>query len=114
MNCANQIVHIIQAGDTLFSLANRYRTTVDKILRLNPGTEIYNLQIGASLLICPGFEEPELPVPPTPVPPVTPVPPIGTLPSLEVLRELLMQILQWIRERFGDSAVSRIMDDLLI
>ena len=45
------LLHRIQKGDTLFALAERYRTTVEAITLANPGTEPENLQIGASLVI---------------------------------------------------------------
>lgn len=119
--CANQILHTVRAGDTLFSLANRFNTTVGRILALNPGTDIYNLQIGATLVICPGI----MPVPPIgTIPPVTPVPPIGTVPPAppvmpippigpslpsEAVRELIMCILRWVRDILGESEARRLM-----
>jgi len=108
-HCTNPIVHTIVAGDTLWSLAQRNNTTVESILEMNPGTEIYNLQIGAGLLICPGVTQ----VPPVemptfpPMPPVTP--PIACLPPVDVLRELVMQNIRWIRDNFGDAHADRII-----
>ena len=115
--CANQIVHTIQPGDTLYSLAIRYQTTVSRLLMLNPGTDVYNLQIGTGLIVCPGTNvtgpvvPPIGPVPPT-EPPVPVLPPIATLPPLDVLRQLLLVIVQWIRENFGETQAQR-MSDLL-
>lgn len=53
------IEYTIVAGDTLFQLARRYNTTVDMILRYNPGIDPNRLQIGQ--VICIPQE-----VPPTP------------------------------------------------
>ena len=38
--------HTIAAGETLWALSQRYRCTVDDLLRLNPGIQPTNLQIG--------------------------------------------------------------------
>jgi|GEM_PF-2363093 len=92
-NCDNIIIHIVQPRDTVYLLAKSYNTSVDSILNLNPGIEIYNLQIGARLRICPGqiveTEPPVMPVPPIgTLPPVTPVPPTGPvmpIPPIETL-----------------------------
>ena len=43
--------YTIMAGDTLFSLANRYNTTVQAILALNPGLDPNNLRIGQVICI---------------------------------------------------------------
>ena len=142
MQCANQIIHTIRAGDTLYSLANRYLTSVEQIRRLNPGVETYNLQIGTGLVICPGITgatpvppigtvppappvvspqppigtiPPVRPIPPiAPLPPVLPpeisLPPIGSLPTPEVLRELLLLILRWIEQHFGNGNARRIIE----
>jgi len=45
-------IYYIQRGDTLFRLAQRYRTTVDAILEINPGLNPNNLQIGQRIKIC--------------------------------------------------------------
>jgi len=112
MQCNNPIVHTIRAGDTVYLLARRYNTTVESVLSLNPGIEIYNLQIGSGLLICPGVT----PVPPIgeipPVTPMPPMPPIAILPPVEVLRALFSTILRWIREHFGEDHARRIMEQL--
>ncbi len=43
--------YIIQQGDTLYKLAQRYGTTVEAIMALNPGIDPYNLQIGQVIRI---------------------------------------------------------------
>jgi len=43
--------YIIQAGDTLFSLARRFGTTVEAILRVNPGIHPEHLHIGQVICI---------------------------------------------------------------
>ncbi|MGN1097816.1 MAG: LysM peptidoglycan-binding domain-containing protein [Clostridia bacterium] len=53
-NCNNcppgQIPHTVRSGDTLWALATEHGTTVDEILKLNPGIQPENLQIGS--VIC--------------------------------------------------------------
>ena len=41
----------IQQGDTLWKLAQKYHTTVDTLLRLNPGVDPQNLQIGQKIRV---------------------------------------------------------------
>ena len=55
-------IYAIQAGDTLFALANRFGTTVEAILAANPGIDPNRLTIGQRICIpvtappaCPGF-----------------------------------------------------------
>ena len=59
------IYHMIQQGDTLYSLSRRYRVSVDAIIRANPGVNIYNLHINDELCI-PGMMNnrpmPEMPM----------------------------------------------------
>lgn len=133
--CPNQILHTIRAGDTVYNLAVRHRTTVERILELNPGIDVYNLRIGSTLVICPGATPvppigtvpPVTPVPPigtippvTPVPPigivppppVTPVPPIGTLPTVDAIMQLILHILRWIRQHFGEDDMRRMMEEM--
>jgi len=64
---AGSFPYTIQAGDTLYFLAIRYNTTVDAIMKLNPGIDPENLQIGQIICI------PEKGVSPTP-PPMPPCP----------------------------------------
>jgi uncharacterized protein YkwD len=48
---ADSVQHQIENGDTLFSLANQYGSTVDEILTNNPGLEPTSLQIGQTIII---------------------------------------------------------------
>jgi peptidoglycan endopeptidase LytF len=59
--CPGGTLYTIRAGDTLFALAQRYNTTVDAILRANPGIDPNNLRVGQIICIpgtgpvpCPG------------------------------------------------------------
>lgn len=44
-------VYRIEAGDTLYALARRFRTTVDLILQFNPGIDPENLRVGQAICI---------------------------------------------------------------
>ncbi|HYH03828.1 MAG TPA: LysM peptidoglycan-binding domain-containing protein, partial [Bacillota bacterium] len=62
VRCPGGFFYTIVAGDTLFSIAARFRTTVDAILRANPGLDPNRLVIGQQICIpvpappqCPGF-----------------------------------------------------------
>ncbi|MCL6589624.1 MAG: LysM peptidoglycan-binding domain-containing protein [Firmicutes bacterium] len=57
--CPGGSVYTIQPGDSLFSLARRFNTTVQAIIAANPGINPTNLQLGQSICI---------PVAPTPGP----------------------------------------------
>ena len=46
-----QTTYIIKPGDTLFSLANQFGTTVSRILFANPNISSQNLSIGQRILI---------------------------------------------------------------
>lgn len=51
--------YLIQAGDTLFRVAQRFETTVPAIIAINPGIDPNNLRIGQTVCIpealtCPG------------------------------------------------------------
>lgn len=54
MLCPQKLTYVISQGDNLYQLARYYQTTVPHILSLNPNIDPYNLQIGSSLIICPG------------------------------------------------------------
>lgn len=56
-----KITHEIVRGDTLYRLAQKYRTTVPLILLANPGVDPYNLQVGTRLTICKGNIFPQRP-----------------------------------------------------
>jgi len=82
-DCTDKINHIIKQGDTFYLLARHYHTTADRLMALNPSKDPYNLQIGDTLIICPGPTYPTTPIPPIgtiPPCPVHPVPPIGVVP----------------------------------
>ncbi len=52
---ANQPVYIIQSGDTLWSIANRFNITVDDLTTANPDVDPNLLAVGQKLVI-PGLE----------------------------------------------------------
>lgn len=54
MYCPQQLSYVIRQGDNIYHLARYYQTTVQMILSQNPNIDPYNLQIGASIIICPG------------------------------------------------------------
>lgn len=45
------IIHVIEKGDTLYKLGQRYHVSVSTIMYANPYVNIYNLQIGDELCI---------------------------------------------------------------
>ncbi len=54
-NCNNcqpgQIPYTIRSGDTLWAIANGYGATVDEILKLNPGLDPQELEVGTRLCL---------------------------------------------------------------
>lgn len=44
-------VYIIKAGDTLFSIANQFNTTINRIISANPNLELNNLKIGQRIIV---------------------------------------------------------------
>ncbi len=44
-------VHVIEEGDTLYQLSRRYNVPLALILRANPFSDVYNLQIGDEICI---------------------------------------------------------------
>jgi LysM repeat protein len=68
-----KIVHTVQPYQTLITIAQAYKITVDRILALNGIQEEWPLQIGQKLLISPGFITPSpTPRPLTPIEKLTP------------------------------------------
>ncbi|MDU5083189.1 MAG: LysM domain-containing protein, partial [Bacillota bacterium] len=49
--CPNGFLYTIMAGDTLFSLAQRFNVTVQAIINANPGIDPNRLQIGQVICI---------------------------------------------------------------
>ncbi|MSU02855.1 LysM peptidoglycan-binding domain-containing protein, partial [Tissierella sp. DSM 105185] len=50
--------YTIKSGDTLYNLAIKYNTTVEAIMKLNPGINPNNLQIGQVICIPQGTTPP--------------------------------------------------------
>ncbi|QTL99463.1 DUF3794 domain-containing protein [Iocasia frigidifontis] len=53
------VVYVVQAGDTLWKIARRYRTTVDALIEANPNIDPNNLQIGQKICVPRGIIEPK-------------------------------------------------------
>jgi murein DD-endopeptidase MepM/ murein hydrolase activator NlpD len=51
-------LHIVEPRDTLYTLAQRYGTTVQAIAAANPGIDPNNLYIGQEIIIWPGYRNP--------------------------------------------------------
>jgi LysM repeat protein len=65
--CAGQI-HVIQAGDTLYSISRQHNVPLALLFRANPYVDVYNLQIGDEIcvpvpLTMPGTGKPTPPKP---------------------------------------------------
>ncbi len=45
------LIHVIEKGDTLYKLGQRYHVSVSRIMFANPYVNIYNLQVGDELCI---------------------------------------------------------------
>lgn len=45
------VAHVVQGGETLYSLARLHHTTIDKILSINPGLTVESLQAGQTILL---------------------------------------------------------------
>ncbi len=46
-----KMMHIVEAGDTLYMIAKKYKVTLDALMSANPNIDPYNMQIGAELCI---------------------------------------------------------------
>lgn len=55
MYCPQQLSYVIRRNDSLYHIAAYYQTTVQSILSMNPHIDPYNLQIGTTIVICPGI-----------------------------------------------------------
>lgn len=65
------VTYVVQAGDTLFSLAQRYGTTVDDIALNNNIVNPSLIFVGQKLTICPEGDAPATPEPPAECTPYT-------------------------------------------
>ncbi|MFP4660612.1 MAG: SPOCS domain-containing protein [Halanaerobiales bacterium] len=45
------VVYVVQAGDTLYKISRRYRTTVDALIQANPDINPNNLQVGQKICV---------------------------------------------------------------
>ena len=50
INPSNELIHVVQKGDTLYSIAKLYNTTVDKLKRLN-NLSSNTLQVGQKIIV---------------------------------------------------------------
>lgn len=50
-NNSESVIHTVVSGDTLYGIARKYGTTVDKLLRLNNITEDSKLQLGQKIRV---------------------------------------------------------------
>ena len=58
-NCPlGTVPYRIMAGDTLFSIAIRFNTTVNDIIRANPGINPFNLRVGQIICVPMGSPTP--------------------------------------------------------
>ncbi|MFP4016655.1 MAG: SPOCS domain-containing protein [Halanaerobiales bacterium] len=52
------VVYVVQAGDTLYKISRRYRTTVDALIQANPDIDSNNLRIGQKICVPSGIISP--------------------------------------------------------
>lgn len=71
-------VYTVRAGDTLYSIANRYNVSTGLLMRANMIDNPYDLRIGLKLCI-PGYED-ELPAAPGEGPEILPTPSVPAAP----------------------------------
>lgn len=45
------LVHVLEKGENFWSLATKYNTTVDEIMKMNPGKTAKNLKIGDKIVV---------------------------------------------------------------
>ena len=45
------VIHVVQQGETIQSIADRYLTTVSAIQQLNPGINLNNLKVGQRIAV---------------------------------------------------------------
>lgn len=50
-NASTQNTHVIEKGDTFWVLAQDYNVPLDDILALNPDEDVYNLQVGSTIML---------------------------------------------------------------
>ncbi len=65
---SDAVTYTVKAGDTLFSIALAFNTTVEELLRHNPSVRPETLQIGQDLVIKPATAPTPTPAAPTPEP----------------------------------------------
>ncbi len=88
--------YVVQPGDTLFLIAQRFGTTVQAIMQANNITNPDIIVVGQILIIPAGT------APPAPTPPVQPTPPVNQCPTLRRgSRGPIVRILQTQLERAG-------------
>jgi len=75
--------YVVRSGETLFSIANRYGSSVDELVRLNDLVDADGIQAGQKLKI-PGESSPD-------VPPVTPEEIVHLVQSGETLRSIALR-----------------------
>ncbi len=49
--CCSGMIHVIEKGDTLYSIAKMYGVRLPALMFANPYVDVYNLQIGDELCI---------------------------------------------------------------
>lgn len=102
---AREITYIVQPGDTLTSIAQRFGSSVTAIVRRNRITNPNFIQVGQTLIIpvfAPPFPPP--PTPPPPIPPPTPPPPTPPAPEQRIESRIVDGLLFVLRV---DKAVYR-------